>query len=222
MARRMNATSFRKCLEQYAKFNPRTSWVKTFAGFLLGMKGWYSTRSTLTWSLRATKSGRLFFLLSASMRHTDGTEFGLLLPTPVASDVEGGDQRSATDQSEEPSLDQNIGQHGDGVWGKATRRSTNASNTYGFGFLPKRKSTKLEGRRLGFSDAQNHTTGWENFPTQSPIRGGDDGLPKELDGITFPKWRIESIKAYGNAIVPQVALQIFKAIEQEQLNRARR
>ena len=55
---------------------------------------------------------------------------------------------------------------------------------------------------------------WENFPTQPPICGGDDGLPTELDGITFSKWRQESIKGYGNAIVPQVALQIFKAIEQ--------
>jgi DNA (cytosine-5)-methyltransferase 1 len=34
-----------------------------------------------------------------------------------------------------------------------------------------------------------------------------------LDGITFSKWRNETIKAYGNAIVPQVALQIFKAIQ---------
>jgi DNA (cytosine-5)-methyltransferase 1 len=55
---------------------------------------------------------------------------------------------------------------------------------------------------------------WEKFPTQSPICGGDDGLPTELDGITFPKWRNESIKAYGNAIVPQVAYQIFKAIQE--------
>jgi DNA (cytosine-5)-methyltransferase 1 len=54
---------------------------------------------------------------------------------------------------------------------------------------------------------------WQNFPTQSPVCGGDDGLPSELDGITFSKWRNESIKAYGNAIAPQVALQIFKAIE---------
>jgi DNA (cytosine-5)-methyltransferase 1 len=53
---------------------------------------------------------------------------------------------------------------------------------------------------------------WESFPTVSPICGGDDGLPKELDNITFSKWRKESIKAYGNAIVPQVAYQIFKAI----------
>lgn len=51
------------------------------------------------------------------------------------------------------------------------------------------------------------------FPSESPICGGDDGLPKELDGITFSKWRNESIKAYGNAIVPQVAYEIFKAIQ---------
>jgi DNA (cytosine-5)-methyltransferase 1 len=54
---------------------------------------------------------------------------------------------------------------------------------------------------------------WQQFPTQSPICGGDDGLPTKLDGITFSKWRNESIKAYGNAIVPQVAYEIFKAIE---------
>lgn len=55
---------------------------------------------------------------------------------------------------------------------------------------------------------------WHSFPSQSPICGGDDGISKELDNITFPKWRNESIKAYGNAIVPQVAYQIFKAINE--------
>jgi DNA (cytosine-5)-methyltransferase 1 len=54
---------------------------------------------------------------------------------------------------------------------------------------------------------------WENFPTQSPVCGGDDGFPDRLDGVAFSKWRAESIKAYGNAIVPQVAYQIFKAIQ---------
>jgi len=54
---------------------------------------------------------------------------------------------------------------------------------------------------------------WREFPTQSPICSGDDGLSGELDRITFSKWRNESIKAYGNAIVPQVAEAIFKAIE---------
>lgn len=54
---------------------------------------------------------------------------------------------------------------------------------------------------------------WEKFPTQSPICSGDDGLSGRLDGITFSKWRQESVKAYGNAIVPQVAYEIFKSIE---------
>lgn len=57
---------------------------------------------------------------------------------------------------------------------------------------------------------------WKDFPTQSPVCGGDDGLPRQLDGITFSRWRRESIKGYGNAIVPQVALQIFKAVEDYQ------
>jgi len=57
------------------------------------------------------------------------------------------------------------------------------------------------------------STNWQNFPTQPPICGGDDGLPTELDGVTFSKWRNQSIKGYGNAIVPQVAYEIFKAIE---------
>ena len=60
---------------------------------------------------------------------------------------------------------------------------------------------------------EHSRSGWEQFPTQSPICGGDDGIPTELDGITFSKWRNESIKAYGNAIVPQVAYEIFKAIQ---------
>ena len=56
-------------------------------------------------------------------------------------------------------------------------------------------------------------TEWEEFPTFPPVCGGNDGLPKELDGITFSKWRRESIKAYGNAIVPQVAYRIFQSIK---------
>lgn len=62
--------------------------------------------------------------------------------------------------------------------------------------------------------ARCFSSNWQNFPTQSPICGRDDGIPTELDGTTFPKWRNESIKGYGNAVVPQVVYQIFKAIEQ--------
>jgi DNA (cytosine-5)-methyltransferase 1 len=54
---------------------------------------------------------------------------------------------------------------------------------------------------------------WDRFPTQSPVCGGDDGISHGLDNITFPKWRNESIKGYGNAVVPQVVYRIFKTIE---------
>ena len=64
-----------------------------------------------------------------------------------------------------------------------------------------------------FGDSYTKFGAWTKFPVTEPtICGGNDGIPNELDGITFPKWRNESIKAYGNAIVPQIALQIFNAI----------
>ena len=55
---------------------------------------------------------------------------------------------------------------------------------------------------------------WEEFPTQPSICVRNDGISSRLDGITFPKWREESVKAGGNAIVPQVVLEIFQVIEQ--------
>jgi DNA (cytosine-5)-methyltransferase 1 len=72
--------------------------------------------------------------------------------------------------------------------------------------------------RMGRFGKQHEKDSWKFFPTQSPICGGDDGLPTELDGITFSKWRAESIKGYGNAIVPQVALELFKVIEKINCN----
>ncbi len=74
-----------------------------------------------------------------------------------------------------------------------------------------REEREIETNSRQFSRPIRST--WEEFPTQSPVCGGNDGLPGQLDGITFSKWRAESIKAYGNAIVPQVAFEIFKAIQ---------
>jgi DNA (cytosine-5)-methyltransferase 1 len=95
----------------------------------------------------------------------------------------------------------------DGAFENAT--NTNSTPSQRRNGQAQKKRQKQSGRIKSFSEH----TGWEVFPTQPPVCGGDDGLPTELDGITFPKWRNESIKAYGNAIVPQVAYQIFQAIE---------
>ena len=89
----------------------------------------------------------------------------------------------------------------------------NASNSDKERLQRKGQSTKLGGKRFSKYYAQTNESGWQNFPTESPICGGDDGLPRELDGITFSKWRNESIMAYGNAIVPQVVYKIFEAIQ---------
>jgi DNA (cytosine-5)-methyltransferase 1 len=69
-------------------------------------------------------------------------------------------------------------------------------------------------RKERFSKLDNIKYKWGKFPSVSPICTRDDGFSNRLDGITFPKWRNESIKAGGNAVVPQVVHQIFKAIEQ--------
>ena len=56
---------------------------------------------------------------------------------------------------------------------------------------------------------------WAQFPSVSPVHRGNDGLPFDVDRLTlsFGKWRTEALKAYGNAIVPQVMYEIFRAIE---------
>lgn len=84
-------------------------------------------------------------------------------------------------------------------------------------------SNKLNGELSGLCSSEiskqqttgifKNISGWDSFPTQSPVCNRDDGLSIGLSGISFSKWRQESIKALGNAIVPQVAYEIFKAIK---------
>ena len=70
--------------------------------------------------------------------------------------------------------------------------------------------------RLHNPIARGTNRGFEGFPSVEPtIRRGNDGLSSWMDNlsISFGRWRQESIKAYGNAWVPQVAFEIFRAIE---------
>jgi DNA (cytosine-5)-methyltransferase 1 len=92
----------------------------------------------------------------------------------------------------------------------------NATDTTNIGRTNALENGQMERGRSWKSNQRNT---WDTFPSVTPICVGDDGLSNRLDNITFPKWRNESIKAGGNAIVPQVAYQIFKAInELEKLN----
>lgn len=63
-------------------------------------------------------------------------------------------------------------------------------------------STEIKTR---FESVREFLNPWENFPTQSPLCDRNDGLPT---------WLVRSgTEAGGNAIVPKVAFEIFKAID---------
>lgn len=80
----------------------------------------------------------------------------------------------------------------------------------------------------GFINQTSQKYDWQDFPTQSPVCNGDDGIPARLDAEALRNvkggkvnnrfnhqsyWRQESIKSGGNAIVHQIALEIFASIE---------
>ena len=77
------------------------------------------------------------------------------------------------------------------------------------GGMQKNGRKKTDGYIASSHARIDRNKGWNNFPTQSPIRDRNDGLPRRLAEA--------QIKAMGNAIVPQVAYQIFQAINQTHL-----
>ena len=93
-------------------------------------------------------------------------------------------------------------------------------------FLTDTADAGTESMRREWQDAIHGCDGvsgcgrWQGFPTVSPVHRGNDGLPFDVDDLTIPfgKWRTESLKAYGNAIVPQVMYEIFRAIDQIERN----
>lgn len=100
--------------------------------------------------------------------------------------------------------------------------SFNEPNTlHGSGIITDTDSIRQQGS--GRTERQEHTEkreDWKKYrafdeggwKTKSAVCSGDDGFSSQLDEITFSDWSKESIKAAGNAIVPGVALQIFKTI----------
>ena len=63
---------------------------------------------------------------------------------------------------------------------------------------------------------------WDQFPTEPPLRVGDDGISARLGRVCLPGTKRKltesavnkmGLKMAGNAVVPQVVFQIFKALE---------
>lgn len=55
---------------------------------------------------------------------------------------------------------------------------------------------------------------WRDFPAVPAVCSRHDGLPFDVDRLTvpYPGWRAQSVKAYGNSMVPQLMFEIFSAI----------
>ena len=83
-ARAMTATSGRRCLELSTSCGPLGSLER----MLLTSSIWRSTMCFLTWKVKATPHGRLWFQLAASALRTKDTDLQSW-PTPTAMDAAG-------------------------------------------------------------------------------------------------------------------------------------
>lgn len=76
------------------------------------------------------------------------------------------------------------------------------------------QSTQIQAER---PDSQGGNAGWGRnwIEVATELCGVDDGLPAGLDGFKLSKsrHRAERLKALGNSIVPQVVIEILKAIK---------
>lgn len=69
--------------------------------------------------------------------------------------------------------------------------------------------------RIGRTTDYGLASRWKHWASQSAFCGRNDGLPFDVDDLTisFSRWAEESTKSFGNAIVPQVLYEVFKAID---------
>nr|DAY35497.1 MAG TPA: Cytosine specific methyltransferase [Caudoviricetes sp.] len=106
------------------------------------------------------------------------------------------------------------------------KREVNPDDTANAGRIGReqRPSKDIQSESKKPERQNGHYSGWDRdwreVATATCNARMDDGISREVDGISysFAKWRNESIKAYGNAIVPQVAMEIFRAIKGTTMN----
>ena len=108
------------------------------------------------------------------------------------------------------------------------RHATDTESKQGERMQPQQpEDSRAQSRQFGGGGSEDGNIAgcgrWQGFPTVSPVHRGNDGLPFDVDCLAVPpipapptygkgdpqkypfaKWRTEALKAYGNAIVPQV------------------
>lgn len=167
---------------------------------------------------------RLFILAySDSNRQSSLTEYaerkeqwlaGKLSPNPADLRRGGGEEQGRPNNThQQRGLEEEKRQDGNKVRGKVEGCCGNATDPNGLG-----QQRQGRPKRQGNSGAyQEWKASWANddggWPTESPLLCGDDGLSQQLHGITLPRLRRLSVEAYGNAIIPQILIEIFKGID---------
>lgn len=139
-----------------------------------------------------------------------------------------------------PAVAVNAPHRRDRVWFIAHRKDERSGGRAGQESIKKGRAVRSENKGLlGYTSNSNgqrlqRMRNEQNSQGQNRLQGGqkfgwdanwieaatelcslDDGLPVELDGLKLTKagHRNAQLKAYGNAIVPQVAIEIMKAIK---------
>lgn len=94
-------------------------------------------------------------------------------------------------------------------------------NSYVKNSIVQRSGRRMESDRQvlesGRTEIKNERPNWETnwLEVATAFCGVDDGLSVELDGLKLsnPQHRVQRLKSLGNAIVPQVAIEIMRAIK---------
>lgn len=233
-AQKTTATCGPRCSTLFGLFDPAGSLARTFTESLIGRKGWSSNRCALTWRRQDTRCSRTLYRLAVSAlphrrdrcwfvaHRTDaGTETmrersngvhadSIASDTPCLGRITRRSKSNRTIQNEKIGANIYVPVERSG----SKRTFTDPDSERCEECNASGQSGHTQGRTTQEGDAKRRIPDWNGFPTQPPVCGGDDGFPGELAGIAFPRWRREAVKACGNAIVPQVALQIFETINE--------
>ena len=177
----MTVTSGQKC----AVLCNDASLLGLLSRMLLVSSIWHSTSYRLTWKVRATKLGRLFFRLVPSAPRTSESGFSLW-PTPRANKVEG-----YSSEGHSPTLMQKVQ-----MWPTPQARDWRSGD---------RLDTPRMQRKIqqGWTPNLNDLVLWPT-PTASPWRSGSGAKPRPghtppltdvLQGRLNPEW-VEALQGF--------------------------
>lgn len=226
----MNVISGTKLLGLYGKLDRPMSFAKMFLVSFQWTMAQHLTKYYLTWKVKGIKSNRFLFQLAVKKRGTEESGFGFLL-TPSTVQPTSSEERRKKRKEYRASV------------GRKDSPGSLAEQVTG-GFLPTPREAMSRGncnndRKKGNIEdwvAKYNSTGKEslnpnwvewlmNFPVGWTDLNIDDpkmydiefepDIPRVVVGM---KGRAARLKQMGNAIVPSVAQEIFKAIKIHKLS----